>query len=390
MAYTVQILDANLNYKATLRNLQVIDNNKTFLKYSKKLSDWGTCTFRVGTKDPVFSSTLGVGDILTPFKYHVRILRDGVKVWQGVIVRNPKRTRYFIDIEARTYLYILDKILIKHDASVNTGDGKDNYKTFNSGTMAAAVTTLVNEAKAKANASNAISQLAVGTIENPNFPANFTDNSNPPNPVTGPFTFNSTYNTVQFSYHSTLYALKALGIYGICDFEITDDLVFNWKVYLGNKLPQIVLTFSNTGQIIDYNVPLDGVNMANTLWGIAADFNGNIIHTQKSANDSVSTYGVAEGVAAFSDVKNQGLLDVRVTEQLRLVDTPDEEIHVVMNEKGYPLGQWGIGDSITINIKDHIINVNAVRRIVGYEVDVKDNGQEEVLIVTNSLRDTQV
>lgn len=52
MLYTVEILSSSLTYKATVHNLVPLDKSGNFLEYTQKLSDWGICRFRIGTKDP--------------------------------------------------------------------------------------------------------------------------------------------------------------------------------------------------------------------------------------------------------------------------------------------------------------------------------------------------
>lgn len=380
MAYQIQILDNNLNYRATVRNLQAFDNQGTFLQFSKQLSNYATARFRVGTKDPLFVSE---GNILNPFQYHVRILRSGVTVWQGIIVKNTHRTKNYIDVEAFTYEYLLTTILVKHDPTVNTGDGKDNYRTFSSGTLATAVSNIITEAQTAATSVSPLSKLTIGTVDNPNFPAGAVK-ADGTTTLTGPFTFSSTDYMVQFSYKDIFYCISQLAVYGQCDFTVTNDLVFNFKTYIGNKQNGLVFNYGTVGSaIMDYDVPLDGEGMANELIGIAADTNGQIFHTYLSNNTSINTYGKKQGIAAFSDVKNLSALKTRLGDELTLSGDPSSEINITLTRTAFPLGQWDLGDTITIQITDHIISVNQARRIVGYEINVKDNGEELVQIFTN-------
>lgn len=52
--YTVEILNKSLEKVCELRALYPINSQGMVIRYSNELSDYGTCTFRVQTKDPVF------------------------------------------------------------------------------------------------------------------------------------------------------------------------------------------------------------------------------------------------------------------------------------------------------------------------------------------------
>lgn len=378
-AYRVDILDRSLNYKATVRSLPVLDNQKHFLEYGDVLSGIGKAKLRIGTKDPLLASE---GNILTPFKYHVRIKRNGASVWQGVIVKNPRRNRNFIEVEARSYLYLLDRINIRHDPA--DGNGGENYRTFKSGTLAAAITTLLTEAKADMGAP--LSNLTIGTIDNPNFPPDFKDATGAA--LAGPWTFSNNFQ-VKFDYRSVFYVIQMLATYGNFDFEVTKDMVFNFKSYIGNKQPQLVFTYGEFGNLEDYDAPLDGDQMANYLQGIAANTDNTILHADQSDPASINEYGKIMGVAAYGDVKNINLLNSRLRQEIAQVKTPDPELHLVPNDRAYPFGQYGLGDTVTARLTDHIIVVDSPRRVVGTDVKVHLTGKEDIRLITNKPRDDQ-
>lgn len=381
MAYQIDILDRSLNYKATVRNLPALDNQKHFLQYSHILSGIGKCKLRIGTKDPLLESE---GNILTPFKYHVRVKRNGFTVWQGVIVRNSRRNRNFIEIEARTYTYLLDRINIRHDTA--DGNGGENYRTIKSGTLAAAITTLLTEAKADMGAP--LSSLTIGTIDNPNFPADFKDATGAT--LSGAWTFSDNFQ-VKFDYRSTFYVLQMLATYGGYDFEITDSMVFNFRSYIGNRQPQLVFSYHRNhperNNLEDYDAPLDGDQMANTLIGIAADNNSSILHAEQSDQASVQEYGKIMGIAAYGDVKNINLLNSRLRAEIAQVKNGDPELHLFPNERGYPLGQYGLGDTVTAKIDDGVIQVDSPRRVIGTDIKVHQTGKEDIRLITNKPKD---
>jgi len=373
---------ATFTLKAIVKNPYPINRKGDILRYSKELSDYGECKFRVSTKDPLLSS-----DILQPHVYHVRIKRGTETVWSGAIVDNTERNKNYIEVVAVEYDYYLDKMLIRRDASVTAGDGKENYRTFNSGTMAAAVTSVVNSAKTDFGSTHPLAGMTVSSanIENPNYPQGFknADGTN----LTGAWNFSS-FITLQFDYHSAFYVLKAFGLYANCDFEVDEDLVFSFKKFIGNKNSGMTFEYGTRGNIVDYNTPRLGRRMANDMWGIAADTSGKVLHVNQRDSISVNTYGILQKADAFADVKDANFLKTRVNESLQFLKTPDDSpINIILDEKSYPQGQWGLGDIVTVKIKDNIIDYNKPRRIVGVTVTLHNLGKEVITIQTNRPRD---
>ena len=379
---TVEILNLSLEKIAEIRNLYPINKRQDVLRYSKELSDYGTATFRVSTKDPLFDS---VGDILMPHRYHVRIKRGTTTVWSGAIIDNPQRNKNYIEVTAAEYDFYFDKVLIRRDAETVAGDGKNNFRTFSSGTMAAAVQSIVSNAVTDFGTAHPLGSLTIRTITNPDYPANFMNESGVA--LTGGWTFTD-FVTLQFDYHTVYYVLKAFGVYAAADFEVDADLNFDFKPYIGNKATGITFEYGTQGNVIDYNFPRLGKRMVNNLWGIAADTNGKILHANQSDTASQNTYGLLQGTAAYSDVKDSNMLKSRMAEELQFTKTSeDTPVNVVLNEKGYPLGQYGIGDMVTVKIKDNVIDFNQPRRIVGITVTVHNTGREIIVLQTNKPRE---
>lgn len=379
----VEILDKSLSKVAEIRNLYPINNQGMVLRYSKELSDYGKCTFRVRSNDPLFDT---LGDILIPHTYSIRIKRGGTTVWQGAITNNPQRTRNFVEVEAYEYLYYLDKILIRRSSSnPATNKADDLYRIFKANTMSSVVNTLVTEAKSDFGSKHPLSNLSIGTIENPDYPKGFTDTSG--KALTGAWNFNSTVQ-LQFDFHTTYYVLKAFGIYASADFNIDESLKFNFEKFLGNKKNNIVFQYGSKGNVVDYNSPRLGRRMVNDLWGIATDANGKIYHIEQKDTDSINSYGKLEDANAYADVKDKNFLKTRITEDLRFTKTPDDSpINLILNEKAYPLGQYDIGDIVSLKIDDNVISLNARRRIIGITVNLHDTGRELVTVQTNKPRD---
>jgi len=382
----VQILNRDLDLIAEFRNLYPINEAGMILRYSDELSDYGTCTFRVVTQDPILTE---YGDILIPHKYHVRIKRGQATVWQGAIIDNVERNKNFIEIKAAQYEYYFDKMLIRRDTSApadadTSTDSWKNYRTFSSGTMASAVTSIINDAIADFGTDHVLGGMTLGTIENPDYPQGFSDATG--TALTGGWSFTD-FISLRFDYHSVQYVLEAFGMYTNADFEITNDLVFNFEKFLGNKQANLTFEYGTFGNIVDYNLPRLGGRMLNSIWGIAAEEDGTILHANQRDESAIGEYGLLMGASAFSDVKTQNELKKRLNEQIQYTKTPeDSPVNVILNEKAYP-SQYGVGDIVTIKVNDHNISFNNPRRIVGVTVTVHNVGREIITVQTNKVRD---
>jgi hypothetical protein len=364
------------------------------LMFTKELSSFGQCHFRVSAFDPILTQ---YGDMLAPHQYHVRIRRNGTIVWQGAIIENPKRTERFIDVVAAEYEWYLSKILINR-SSIDPGTltADDVYRIFTSGTMAAAVTAIMNETITNFNGVGILGGMTLGTIDNPNYPPNMTDANG--NPLTGPWNFTSLTNQLQFDYQTILYCLQQMAIYTIADFQLDSNLVFSFRKFIGrNKQNSVQFRFfQQSGQaqsnIVSYNLPRLGQQTVNHIYGVATDDSGVILHKDQQDANSIATYGLMEGVAAYKDVSNAGILSARVAAELPLVSTPATlAATVVLNETtAYPLGVWDIGDIVNIDIQNNGVTFNNNMRIVGVSVAVHNTGREFTTVQTNTPLDWQL
>lgn len=393
----VEIMNQSLQVVAQIKSLHPFDKGGTILQYSKELSNYGRCKFRISAFDTILTT---YGDILEPHRYHVRVRRGNYVVWQGAIVNNKKRTKDYIDIEAVEYEFYLDKKLV-HRTSADINGTADIYRTFSSGTMAAAVNAIMTETIADyASSNHVLRNMTIGDIENPDYPpemvSDYADGSGAVGALTGEWNFGdgSVGNkgpTLQFDYHTILYILRSFGIYSYADFRINYDLTFDFVKFLGdNRLASLQFTYGVNGNIVDYNLPRFGERQVNNLWGLATDPNGVILHVNPTDQESIVRYGLMEGVAAYSDVKSQSILNARGNAELPFISTADEtNATVYLNEKGYPLGQYDIGDIVTVKIENKGVDFEQIRRIVGITVVLNQTGREMIALQTNIPQEWQ-
>lgn len=376
--YIVEILDKSLQPITRLQNFVPLNKTGDYLSYSSRLSDSGTARFRVATDDPVLTK---YGNILQPWANHVRITRDKNVVFQGYIQDLPERNARYIEVRAYTYLEMLKKGQIQHDAV--SVDGED-VKNYQSGTMAGAINALITEIRANATGL-AIANITAGTIDNPLFPVGFIDAANVG--IGGQaWTFTANF-LLKFDFVDWHYILTAFGIYSAYDFELTTDLKLNFRKRLGIDRPELVFEYGQYGMIEDFNAPLDGKNQVNHILAIGADNNNNTIKVELPEDSvSITKYGRLVGVGAYNDVKNKALLGQRLAEDLRLNSTPDTELRIVLNQRAYPYGVYSLGDSATFRIHFGAIDFDGLREIIGIQTTIHNTGKEHITLTTNKPR----
>lgn len=385
MAQTrIEILDSDLNVLTRIKSPYPLNKSEVILRYSKELSNFGVCRFRVSSYDTMFSQ---LGDILVPHSNHVRIVRGNTTVWQGAIIENPQRTKDYIEVTAVEYIWYLGKKLINRSSNDPvTGTANGLYRIFSSGTMAAAVTAILNETIASfANTNHALSALSLGTVENPDYPPNMT-NANGAK-LTGAWSFGdgSAAPKLTFDFHSVLYVLQSMGIYSYGDFNIDSSMTFNFKKFFGNNHQYDVnFVWGQQGNAVDFNITRLGQRQVNDLWGVAVDSDGKILHQEQSDQTSIKANGFLEQVVAYSDIKDQATLNARVQAELPLISTAEGSANtILLSEKAYPLGVYDIGDIVTIKVDHTAVQYQEISRIVGITVDLHSTGRELTTVQTN-------
>lgn len=384
----IKILDSNLNEITTVFDPMPLSAGELFT-YSKELSEFGQCRFRVSSFDPMFTT---FGDILKPHVNHIRLVRGDVTIWSGAIIENSKRTSNFVEVIAAEYEWYLDRIMVNR-SSTDPATGKANgiYRIFNSGTMGSAVTSIMNETITTYRGTTGVhplSNMTLGTINTPNYPPNTTNANNPPQGLSGAYTFGNgtAAPMLTFDFHSIMYILKTFGHISYADFGIDENLVFNFKSFFGkDNHYDVNFTYGKHGNVVDYNIPRLGQQMANDLIGIAVDNSGTVLHAEQTDQASITTNGIIQAVSPYADIKDQATLNARVQAELPLISNPsDSPINMVLDEKAYPLGLFDIGDIVTVNVNDGSLAYSAIKRVVGISVSVHNTGRELTTVQMNT------
>lgn len=113
------MISGTLTYITSVRQFSPLSST-SILQYSKELSDFGQCKFRISSYDPMFKQ---YGDILQPHVNHIRINRGGTLVWSGAIIENTRRSKDYVEIVGAEYEWYLNKILVQRSGTDIVGGG---------------------------------------------------------------------------------------------------------------------------------------------------------------------------------------------------------------------------------------------------------------------------
>lgn len=266
---------------------------------------------------------------------------------------------------AYTYIWLFTRV------PVNT-PAVDKERTFNSGTMSTAVTTIFNEGKAIS--SSPIASFTLGTIENPKYPWDGTTD----------WVFTDTY-VMSFYFNNIFQAISSFSDITNSDFMVSPDKVFSFKKRIGQERTDISLLYGRGGNVDDYDSPLDGYNFCNDLVVMSRNETGaNVIKTEPSDSSSYSKYSRLWSTMSLDETIAQKMLDSKGKNYFSANNAVDNEISLVLNEKAMPIGSYNLGDTLKVIIKDGPINFNNTRRVIGWKCFIRDNMVERTTIITNN------
>jgi hypothetical protein len=237
--------------------------------------------------------------------------------------------------------------------------------------MAEAVTAVFNEGKAITN--SPIANFTLGTVENPNYPWNTT-----------PWTFTDVY-LMSFYYNNLFSVISSFADVTNADFEITPNLVFNFKARIGDDRNDVTLRFGRGGNVDDYDSPLDGRNYANEMLILSRNETGAaVIKSEQSDPTQFPTYGRLWSTFSLDEEIAQDVLNSKAKNIFRATSELDNQISLNLNNKALPLGTYKLGDRVTVQIDDGPVQFNHVRRVVGWTCTVTNTMVEHATIITNN------
>jgi len=200
--------------------------------------------------------------------------------------------------------------------------------------------------------------------------------------------------SMDFSRSSVLDAWQKIANFGDIEFEIDTDRNFNLYTEMGvDKSDSIFLRYNTTqlptATILEFDVEVDGGDMANSVTGIR---DGGSTASKTDAT-SIAAYGLLEESKNFAQTANATDLE---TETQNYLDTSKNEFYspkITLNPNYITESDIDLGDTVSVQLFNGFINVDLEERIIKKTVSVGEDGMETVSLellptTTNKLPST--
>ena len=138
------------------------------------------------------------------------------------------------------------------------------------------------------------------------------------------------------------------------------------------------------GNIVEYEYPEDGANVANSIYALGAGSNeGKLISNAQDATKFADGWALLENVANYSDITDQTVLDNLAIAQVLATSYPPVVLKVVVPAYVNPIfGTYDLGDDARVIIQDNRFptGLDEIYRIVGISVQPGEDGPERVTL----------
>jgi hypothetical protein len=153
--------------------------------------------------------------------------------------------------------------------------------------------------------------------------------------------------------------------------------------YSSSNLSAPVLEFPS-GNILEYEYPETGTDMANIVYAIGAGSNeGKLIGTATDTSKITAGWPLLETTANYTDTADATLLGNLAYGQLRAVSTPPVAMKIVLNPSTDPVyGTYNLGDDVRVRIFDDRFpnGIDSTYRIMAISLAAGEAGPERVTL----------
>ena len=166
---------------------------------------------------------------------------------------------------------------------------------------------------------------------------------------------------------------------GNFDFEFTYDRKLNTYEMMGSDRTTEMI-FSYPDNVISARIPRTGTRTFNKVYAIGAGFGDDALQTIVQDNTSQLNYGLHETTRSWNSVLDATTLSENANGYLNLTKDILELPQMVVSGVDFDLNKYGIGDRVTVKMKDHLYlnNIFGTYRIERLEVSVDENESETI------------
>lgn len=312
--------------------------NFTKLSFSKRLNNYGTCTFEVPLSEPHLDSLISLRN------YEVKIYRNNTLVWAGeqthITAKIDKNSIEPMTVTCQTYLEMLNNRFT------------DQTVTYSSTDAGAIAWDLIDDSQNLTDGDFGITQGTINTTVNRD----------------------RTYNN-QNIMDAIINLSKVAGGF---DFEITDEKVFNVYSRMGIDRSETTI-FEYTTNIDNIQIELDFTNPVNQGIALGQGFEGSQLIQTYTDTSARSTYKLRQGKTEDPSVSVGATLTTNATALVRVRKQSVLNLSFNQIQDTRPFfGTLMLGDLVRIIVNRSIFNIDNIYRIYAFSVKVDNKGSETI------------
>lgn len=169
------------------------------------------------------------------------------------------------------------------------------------------------------------------------------------------------------------------------EIEIDGYLNLNIRTKLGeDKTDTIVLRYINTqlitANLLDFEIDIEGKDMANAIYGISKDSNGDDLTSVQTDSDSILAFGRLDMPQSFEGARSQVRLDEETEGALVNVIEEFYAPRITLDTTKVSEEDINLGDIVRVVIENGFVSLDRNDRIIKKTVNVQESGQESVQI----------
>lgn len=144
--------------------------------------------------------------------------------------------------------------------------------------------------------------------------------------------------------------------------------------------------FEMDSEIIDFSIPSDNRYIYNSVKGFAVQEGPKVLTKTSTDTTSRTSWYLRENYPYYGTATSQTDLDQRNDDFLAEAKDPNVGMSLKFVSGIAPLDGYSMGDSVKIRINTGRISIDEYRRVIGYEVDISNNGIENTKLLLQKER----
>ena len=326
-------------------------------------NDIGVCRFFIPKNDLKLSST-SIND--NAFS-EIKIYRDGVLVWQGM-VQTIQDTADGTFVYGETFLAALGWYSVRYQ------------QAYSASQIDTIITNEYNNIVGSAN--NFLNaKITLGTIQAP-----FLTGTATPITITRTLFHENFLDFLrQMMFIARAEISSTFSQYSVFDISFSETApTFSFLRNVGANKSDVV--FELGSEIVDINIPRDFRFIENEGKGFAVTAGPLALTSTETAATSQASFYRRETYPWYNNVTGQTDLDKRVDNRIAENKDPKRDMFIKFAAGLKPFDGYVLGDSVVVRINTGRLDTSEFRRVVGMEVNIDPTGVENTIPILQKAR----